>query len=72
MIHCLASAKLCLGKKSPRLGPKPCRGTSIFSISPMCSKNFKYWQINNMNLWWVKIFDQSGEFFLDFVLLEIS
>ena len=56
MIHCLASAKPWLGKKSPRLGPKPCRGSSNFSISLVCSKKFKYWQINNMNWWRVKIF----------------
>ena len=26
------------------------------SISPVCSKKFKYWQINYMNWWRVKIF----------------
>ena len=56
MIHCLASAKPWLGKKCPRLGLKPCGGTRIFSISLVCSKKFKYWQINNMNLWWLEIF----------------
>jgi len=33
-------------KNSPRLGPKPYRGTSNFSISPVCSKKFKYLPMN--------------------------
>ena len=60
MIHCLASAKPWLGKKSPKLGPKLCRGTSNFFISRVCSKKFKYWQINYMR--WVKNFLSVGIF----------
>ena len=72
MIQCLTCAKPWLGKKSPRLGPKPCRGTRNFSASPVCSKKFEYWQIKNMNLWWVEISLEKKKDFFCFKCLELS